>query len=307
MTWLWESWEEYCKRCHPVEIRQGRFRLVRSSTKLQSVQDLADAAEELAESFRELKSLDFKGKNARPPNYDPALVGRARDPVIHAIHAGETLLLYHKRLALSEASYGFLHQNDFLEHWDKYVGGQRIIHEIQQLVEDVGQLLEGYQRISGEDERFLVGDLDLPKELEEDFNLSRNLFSVGFDEVGLFIAARGLEKVLRRIAFDRKIELVTSKKTEAASEAELHDLIETMSRVRWKVRGVPLVSRQTKALLQYIRTLRNSGAHSGGQESDEDNFRQTAAIIARSANSLWNSVARKRARLEPTSVQKNWP
>ncbi len=294
-------------RRHRAEIREGRFQLSRSSTKLQSVQHLVDAAEELAESFRELNGLGFKGKNARSPKYDPALVGRARDHVIHAIHAGETLLLYHKRLALSEASYGFLHQNDFLEHWDRYMGGQHISHEIQQLVEDAGRLLEGYQRLSGEDERFLVGDLDLPEGLEEDFNLSRNLFSVGFDEVGLFIAARGLEKVLRRIAFDRKIELVTSKKTEAASEVDLHDLIETMSRVRWKVRGAPLVSKQTKALLQYIRTLRNSGAHSGGQESDEDNFRQTAAIIARSANSLWNSVAGSRARLEPTSVQKNWP
>lgn len=59
-----------------------------------------------------------------------------------------------------------------------------------------------------------------------------------------------------------------------------------MTRVRWKVRGVPLVSKQTKALLQYIRTLRNSGAHSGGQESDEDNFRQTAAIMAISATSF---------------------
>src|SRR5262245_65585889 len=50
------------------------------------------------------------------------------------------------------------------------------------------------------EDRFIVGVLDLPPSLESDFRTSRNLFSIGFDEVGLLIAGRRLEGVLRKIA-----------------------------------------------------------------------------------------------------------
>jgi hypothetical protein len=193
-----------------------------------------------------------------------------------------------------------------LDHWDHYVGNERIVYEVQKLVDSVDELLVGYQRMARENERLLLHNLDLPKELEQDFRLSRNLFSIGIDEVALFIAARGLEKVLRRIARDRKITLEMKGRKEAASESDLRDLIELMSKVRWKVKGTPLISKETKTLLQYIRTVRNSGAHLGGQGSETENSRQTASIIARTANALWNSVTGSRARLEPTNIQKNW-
>ncbi len=131
--------------------------------------------------------------------------------------------------------------------------------------------------------------------------------SRGIDEVALFIAARGLERVLSRVAHDRKITLETKGKKEAAGESDLHSLIETMSRVRWKVKRTPLISKETRTLLQYIRTVRNSGAHRGDQEAESENLRQTASIIARTANRLWNAVAKSRARLDQTNIQRNWP
>jgi hypothetical protein len=61
----------------------------------------------------------------------------------------------------------------------------------------------------------------------QDFRLSGNLLSVGIDEIGLFIAARGLEKVLRKIARDRKSLLESAKrKTVPADGVDLHDLID---------------------------------------------------------------------------------
>jgi hypothetical protein len=177
-----------------------------------------------------------------------------------------------------------------LDHWDHYVGNERIVYEVQKLVDSVDELLVGYQRMARENERLLLHNLDLPKELEQDFRLSRNLFSIGIDEVALFIA----------------ITLEMKGRKEAASESDLRDLIELMSKVRWKVKGTPLISKETKTLLQYIRTVRNSGAHLGGQGSETENSRQTASIIARTANALWNSVTGSRARLEPTNIQKNW-
>lgn len=307
MAWLWESWEQYSEWCHPAAIRRGTYTLSRSNTQMESVRHLLRAVAELRESARELSSMGFTPNGSERLSYDAALVDRARNHVIHAIHAGETLLVYHKRLAMSDASDGFLHQNDLLEHWDRYAGGHRILHEVEQLVEDVGELLDGYQRLEREDEHWLVEILDLPKSLETDFRMARNLFSVGFDEAGLFLAARGLEKVVRQIARDRKVVLVTSKKTQPASEADLHDLIETMARVRWKAKDEPLLTKETKSLLEYIRTVRNGGAHSGRSDADTTDYRQKAAIIARSANQMWNGITSSRARLAPTQIQKDWP
>jgi hypothetical protein len=307
MAWLWDSWEQYCEWCHPAAIRRGTYTLSRSNTQMEAVRHLLRAVAELRESARELGSMGFDPNGSEQLSYDPALVDRAHNHVIQAIHAGETLLVYHKRLALSDASYGFLHQNDLLEHWDWYAGGNRILHEIQQLVADVGKLLDGYQRMEREDEQWLVEDLDLPKTLEVDFRMSRNLFSVGFDEAGLFLAARGLEKVVREIARGRKIVLVIGKKSQPASRADLHDLIETMARVRWKAKNEPLLTKEAKSLLGYIRTVRNGGAHSGRSDADTTDFRQKAAIIARSANQMWNGITTSRARLAPTQIQKDWP
>lgn len=307
MAWLWESWEEYVKSCNPAGIRSGSFDLCRVNTGLESTQLLLESVDKLREASQALRALGFKGRSSALPKCDAALVGGAREQVIHAVYTGETLLLYHKRLALSEASASFLHENDLLDHWERYAAGPGIVHEISEFADAVAELLEGYERLAREDQRLLLDDLDLPEPLEDDFRLSRNLFSLGFDEVGLFIAARGLEKVVRKIARDRKIELTNGKKTGPACEADLHDLIETMSQVRWKVKGTPLITKETRTLLQYIRTVRNSGAHSTHQEAESENFRQTASIIARSAQRLWNSVSSSRARLTPTTVQKNWP
>jgi len=130
--------------------------------------------------------------------------GEARDRVILSVHEGETLLLYHRRLALTEAASNFLHENDLLENRERYATGPRIVHEIQEFSDAVTELLEEYERLAREDECFLLDSLDLPYSLERDFRLSRNLFSLGFDEIALFVAARGFEKVLRRMRATEK-------------------------------------------------------------------------------------------------------
>ena len=305
MAWLWESWDEYVEWCNPSGIQRGTFNLSASNTELASAKKLLESFEELDDETNELRAMGFTPEG-KLPDYGTALVNMAWNHVIKVVYAGETLLLYHKRLAQSESAYGFLHQNSILEHWDRYAAEKRIFSEVRQLVEDVDELIDGYRRLEREDERLLLHNLDLPKELERDFRLARNLFSIGVDEVALFIAARGLERVLRKIAHDRKITLEIKGKKEAASESDLHDLIETMSRIRWKVKRTLLISKETRTLLQYIRTVRNSGAHRGDQETESENLRHTASIIARTANRLWNAVATSRARLEQTNILRNW-
>jgi hypothetical protein len=305
VAWLWESWEEYVERCQPVGIRSGSFNLGHTSTWLESTRLLLESVEDLRKASQALAGLGFQGQNSALPKFEAALVGSAREQVINAVYAGETLLLYHKRLALSELASSFLYENDLLDHWERYATGPGIVHEVREFAEAVSELLEGYERLRREDELLLLDDLDLPQALEEDFRLSRDLFSLGFDEVGLFVAARGLEKVLRRIANDRKITLTFGKNSVSASEANLHDLIEGMAQVRWKVKGTHLLSKETKTLLQYIRTVRNSGAHSGSSDLETENLRHTASIIARAAQRLWNASS-NRAKLLTLIIPKTW-
>jgi hypothetical protein len=306
MPWLWNSWEEYRDWVHPSSIRRGFWGLSHQQTWNEAESKLWDAVHRLTESRNSLCKLGFTGSDDDFPPDSPADLSRVRHLVITVIHCGETLLLYHKRLAKSEASYGFLHQIDLLEHWDRYASTGRIASEIHQLVTDLRDLLQGYEAFLRAEDKFIIGGLDLPTSLESDFLLARNLFSVGFDDVGLLIAGRGLEGVLRKIAHDRKILLEIKGKAAPASESDFFDLIETMYHVRWKTKKTRFLSSEMRALMHFLRTLRNGGAHAAIQGSRFlVNPREAAALIAESANELWRET-RTRARLTPNTIQKNW-
>ncbi|MGB7028528.1 MAG: hypothetical protein WBD72_14670, partial [Candidatus Acidiferrum sp.] len=193
MAWLWDSWEEYARNVGPVVAdHPGVFRLAQRSSWFETEHRLWDAFERLEKACRALHQLGFDGSENPPPS-DPKTIERAYRLVEDAVFAGESLLLYHKRLAKSDFSYGFLHQKDILDHWDRYEKSGRVASEIQQLMADVRELRKGYYDFVDAEDRFLLDDLDLPPPLESDFRLARNLFSIGFDEVGLLIAGRGLE------------------------------------------------------------------------------------------------------------------
>ena len=257
MAWVWNSWEEYIAVVNPVAVdAPGRLRLAQRSSWFQTDTQLWEAVKELEEKVQGLRKLGFTGNDHdRPPN-DPSIMNEVHSLALDAVYAGEELLLHHRKLAESDAVYGFLSQHDMLNHWDRYAKTNRIYKEVHRLVADIGEMLKGYQEFVQSDDRFLVGNLDLPPLLEVEFRLARDLFSVGFDEVGLLIAGRGLEGVLRKIADVRKLFLVVKGKSSPASEADFYDLIETMFQIRWKKSGTRLITPETKTLLHYLRTLR---------------------------------------------------
>jgi hypothetical protein len=200
MAWIWSSWEEFTENVRPVVVDSiGRFNLTHRSTWFDIEQGLFEALNEINDALNSLKTAGFKGSDDKLPPSDQLSIDEARGVVIELIHGGELLLLHHKRLAKSDFAYGFLHQHDISEHWDSW-SIKRLSREIDQLVRDTHKLLEGYYQIKEFDDQFLLFNLDLPVELEFDFRLARNLFSVGFDDVGVLIAGRGLEGVLRKIA-----------------------------------------------------------------------------------------------------------
>lgn len=305
MAWLWESWEEFERHVEPVAVQRGRFTYARRATELEVLGELLEAVRELRNANGVLAKLGFDDKRTMQSK-DEETMHKAHNEVINAVYAGEAILLFHKRLTTTDAAYGFLHAHDILEHWDRYTANQRILREIHQLTKDVDRLLNGYDQIARADERLLLEGLDLPEELEDDFRLARNLFSIGLDEVGLFTAARGLENVLRRIAHDRNFVTVIKNKQKPTMDVDFYDLIETFARVRWKTNQAPLLSPDTKALLHYLRTLRNRGAHQAPNPSTKEGVREKACLVANAAGQLWSSADRKRARLDSIVISKDW-
>lgn len=308
MAWLWSSYNEYAKYVQPVMIKgPGPLRRTLHDTWYETEQRHGGAIRKLEAALQALVDLGFNGRRETRLPGDKSLLDPACQVVLELVYAGEELLMLDKRLAKSRASYGFLHQHDIVEHWERYAATDRIFREIDQLVKDTHELLQGLYELHKDDDSFLLDELDLPQELEADFRLARNLFSVGFDDLGVFVAGRGFEGVLRRIAQVRKLSLRSKGGATPAYELDLHDLIELLSKVRWKKTGERLISRDTRVLLQYIRTLRNNAAHPelGGARAGFTS-RQTAALIADAANALWKEVSASRAHFDTTVIDKVW-
>lgn len=291
----------------PIAVDERNTRLQRFYSWFEIQENLLEAVQEIRAKLESLTNLGFTGDDNKPLPNDPSILDTTHSIVLELIYAGEELLLYHKRLAKSNASYKFLGSHDMYDHWEHYSATRRIFKETDKLVKGSWELLEGYQNRIREDDKFLLYELELPRDLEDDFVLARNLFSVGFDDVGVLITGRGLEGVLRRIAKLRKINITAKGKPTLVSQADIYDLIETMSRVKWKVTGIPLITKDTKALLHYLRTLRNEGAHSGIEKQRVTlNPPEIATIVTETANQLWKDITNSRARLDPITIIKDW-
>jgi hypothetical protein len=308
MAWLWPSWNEYVEYVQPVTITgRGRYNVIAHSSRFEVERRLVDVARELVGAVNSLAELGFEDNSDIPMPEGTATWERAREEVFTIVHAGEELLLLHKRLAQSNASYGFLHQHEILSNWDRHAGSDGPWYEVTQLVKDARELIRGYESLKEADEQFLTSGLKLPPELAADFRTARDLFSVGFDDVGILIAGRGLEGVLRKIALMRKVMIEVKGRPEPACDADLRDLIEVMYRLHWKVSGRRLIPKETMALLQYLRTLRNAGAHSGPQgRLPTIGARESAVVVTETAKRLWDEVTGTRAKLANTTIQKSW-
>lgn len=182
----------------------------------------------------------------------------------------------------------------------QHIPKKRIINEITKLLVAAEKLIQSYHQLQANDERFL-DDLDLPEALLTDFTLTRNLFSIGLDDLGVFTAARGLEGVLRAIAQHRKLTYQVKGKAEALGEADFHDLIEAFARLTL-TNGNPVIDKETRSTLQYARTVRNATAHPNNKR--RQTARETAAVMANAAQDLWTT--NKSARLKKVPLIKNW-
>ena len=290
MAWLWDSFEEFDDFVKPVLLQtRGESNLIQRDTSAENERRLFESVRDLSDALAALRKLGFEG-GFQLPAARPNDAAGIRGLVEKAVYSGERLLLLNKRLAMSEAASGFLSQHDILDHWQRYSEGKRILMEVNRLVEDAQRLVNGHHEIVRADECFLVSDLDLPEDLESDFRLARNLFSVGFEKVGVLIASRGLEGVLRRIAEEKRLR--------TKPEPTLHELTTALYQARWRGRDERLITRKTRSLLDYLRTIRNQSAHSGEDPQPILSPRDTALAIARTASRLWNLIGKSDIELD---------
>ena len=304
MAWLWASREEYENYVRPVIYREHKRFDHLMSYPWAMMEEIICNSSRLIEKHRD-SIADLLNNNDDINN--KKLINSLKEMVIILIDSGERLLFFHKRLALDSRSNSFLQDKDMIEHWDRYIQSERIFEEAARMCIVAEDLLDGYHTIAAEDGNFLITPMNIPKDILKDFNLAKNLFSVGFDEIGLLIASRGLENALRIVAENKRIEIQFKNNKLPAYEADMHDVIETLYRIRWRATKRRMISLETRNLLHYLRSIRNSSAHSyKGKSNAIISPRETAIIVAETARDIWKESSRPRARVDTKVIEKNW-
>ncbi len=80
-------------------------------------------------------------------------------------------------------------------------------------------------------------------------------------------------------ASSRRLRHLTLEERAApASESYFNDLIEILWQLRWKIKGNRLISSETKALLDYLRALRNGRARPPSPRSQIHSLRKLSAF-----------------------------
>jgi len=308
MAWIWSTWEEFVESVNPrLLVSKAAHRVAQRSSQFNNLQQLMEAISEFRSALDSLAILGFKGLLHEISREEFVETKSTHEVVIRLVRAGEDLLFRHSRLAKTDYASGYLHQHGILEHWERFDKEGNLPYEVSQLVRDAKELLRGFEQVEREDEGFLLDGLELPEPLEADFRLARDLFSVGFDDVGLLISGRGLEAVLRGIADTHDMRLAARGKEIPLSEVSFYDLIEAMYHCRPRGDGPRMIALETKQLLHFLRSARNARAHPDLVEGARlGSPRDAAALVVKVASQLWETKSRPDEGLRKYVVRKSW-
>ncbi len=299
-SWRWDSDEEFRESTNPQFINP-----VRHVWNYERLFSFAQCAQEMYNNLAELRNSNERLMQALETTSRRGDLSDVHKIALDVCHHGEMVLLFQKRLALSDSAYHFLHSKDAVEHAAHHPEHKASFIDFEHLGRDTDVLLQGYLEFESEDVEYLVKNLKLPDDIMREFRLARDLFSVGFDDVGLFVVGRGLEAVARRIVGERGVQIHSRSGDEPASEANLHDVVEAMGRLRWKDDGSRFTSKEHIRSLQWLREVRNGTAHS--HDGTDVEPREFAPVVATAANKLWLLHDANRSReLQDSTITKNW-
>src|SRR3990172_3792032 len=212
MLSVWSSWAEYVSHVHPTAVvSEGGLKAALLQSAFKNLSLFLHSKRDLETALGDLSGHGFAEADVVFRKYAGAELENAYRAALNLIRAGEELLLFSRRLAESPAAYGFLHANQLPTQWERHKKEGNPVWEIAQLTQDGKELYRGLMQLEEQDDDLFMRGLQLPRELQSDFRLSRDLFSVGFEEPGLFSASKGLERVLRTLAQKRRL-VISSKR-----------------------------------------------------------------------------------------------
>src|SRR5262245_57683559 len=119
MAWLWNDEHEYHEWTAPViRDRPAAVRFTRRETWFSAETNLREAVATMQHGVSGLRQLGFHA--ADTPTRDDELLDATHRCVLDVVWGGETLLLYHKRLAQTDWAYDFCHAHEIVREWQRH-------------------------------------------------------------------------------------------------------------------------------------------------------------------------------------------
>jgi hypothetical protein len=225
----------------------------------------------------------------------------------------EELFMDYPASAFGSHADDFIHAMSVAKRWETYDREKRyrkLRTCIEGLIKATSALLESFLRTTDATGVMLRDELqELPPELGLEINLARDLFSVNMEEAGAFFCGRGLERVLRTIAKNLRIQVEVKGKPAPLHEMDFADIGEAFRRVRWKKNGNPVIDRELKSLIDLLRTARNAVGHpkpSKYQSSLKRGWREIASLTASASVAIWHESGGGRRKVVPLVLQRDW-
>ncbi|AGK60967.1 hypothetical protein Asulf_00963 [Archaeoglobus sulfaticallidus PM70-1] len=303
----WKSFDEFEKYVNPFFINhQGPYIGMKQSCLFENIMEVLKSLSEFSNAVEQLEKLIRNYPNKKDWEEESNLSKLAYHLITAISYHGEYIFLYFPKLAKSRYASDFLHAKDLHIHWERYNQTRKRI-EVKRYLDAAKKLLDEFYEIVEEFDWFLMEEIrDLPTDLQKDFRVARDLFSVGMEEQGVFAALRGLEGVLRRISKNLGVKIIKKDKQEPLHKQSLTNLTEGLYRVRWRDNGERVVTKEIKDLIKFLISLRNKKAHPDDTTDIFDNWREIAITTARAANGLWVISKEGKREVESTEVIRDW-
>jgi hypothetical protein len=270
----------------------------RSRAFVSSLREFYENLDAFAEALHKLESLRREHKLRDHEEVD--------ELCLELVSNGEMILLYQRRVALMDLAYGFLHSKNDVGHYAN-PRHPMTYAQIERLIKDSRDFFNAVEReLLRADDFLMHHGSDLPDDAENDVLIARDLFSLGFDDIGLLVLGRALERVVRSVLHERKIRLVSGNNISPADAATLHDAIETLRRLRWKRGGERFLNNTIVQRLQWLRAVRNDEVHEGIGD-DRSDPRDLGPLVVGAIRSLYEThTTASRRPLATTTITRDW-
>lgn len=284
----WSSYEEFKETIQPDFIKRPGYIVMESPSLFGDIKYILNYINQLKKNLEEAEFIYEKNKG----NWDKDSLDRMLIKVSGVSHASEVLFFYFPDLAKNQEAKDLIYEKkELLENWDYNTQTtHRADYAFNAYIGAAKELSRKLDDIIKENENFLLDEVnELPEDLQQDFRVARDLFSVGMEESGVFASLRGLEGVLREVSKRLGLEIQKKKKQEALSDQDLAVIIDKLYEIKWKDNNETILSQPNATFIHFLRQLRNKTAHSDETLKTFHSWREAASFSARTAKSIWEA------------------